>query len=126
MKPHEIFTREDNNLFCEVPISFTTAALGGELEVPTLDGKVMLKIPAGTQTGKLFRVRAKGVKPVRGGPVGDLMCRVLVETPVKLTDEQIELLRRLDDSMKKGGGMHSPHSTGWMDGVKKFFEGMGF
>jgi molecular chaperone DnaJ len=126
VKPHEIFSREDNHLFCEVPISFTTAALGGELEVPTLDGKVMLKIPAGTQTGRLFRMRGKGVKPVRGGPTGDLMCRVLVETPVKLTAEQEELLRKLDDSMQRGGGKHSPQSTSWVDGVKKFFEGMGF
>ena len=126
VKPHEIFTREDSHLFCEVPISFTTAALGGELEVPTLDGKVMLKIPAGTQTGRMFRMRGKGVKPVRGGAVGDLMCRVLVETPVKLTSEQEDLLRQLDTSMKKGGGMHSPQSTSWVDGVKKFFEGMGF
>ncbi|MDJ0806555.1 MAG: molecular chaperone DnaJ [Gammaproteobacteria bacterium] len=126
VQPHDIFSREDSHLFCEVPISFTTAALGGELEVPTLDGKVMLKIPAGTQTGRLFRMRGKGVKPVRGGPVGDLMCRVLVETPVKLTGEQEELLRKLDESMKKGGGKHSPQSTTWVDGVKKFFEGMGF
>ncbi|MGD8587343.1 MAG: molecular chaperone DnaJ [Chromatiales bacterium] len=126
VKPHDIFTREDNHLFCEVPISFTTAALGGELEVPTLDGKVMLKIPAGTQTGRMFRLRGKGIKPVRGGPVGDLMCRVLVETPVKLTSEQEELLRRLDESMQQGGGKHSPQSTSWVDGVKKFFEGMGF
>jgi molecular chaperone DnaJ len=126
VKPHDIFTREDNHLFCEVPISFTTAALGGDLEVPTLDGKVMLKIPAGTQTGRMFRLRGKGIKPVRGGPVGDLMCRVLVETPVKLTSEQEELLRRLDETMQKGGGKHSPQSTSWLDGVKKFFEGMGF
>jgi molecular chaperone DnaJ len=126
VKPHEIFSREDNHLYCEVPISFAVAALGGELEVPTLDGKVILKIPAGTQTGRLFRMRGKGVKPVRGGPMGDLMCRVLVETPVKLTAEQEELIKRLDESMKKGGAKHSPHSTGWVDGVKKFFENMGF
>ncbi|MEW8484936.1 MAG: molecular chaperone DnaJ [Candidatus Thiodiazotropha sp.] len=126
VKPHEIFSREDNHLYCEVPISFAVAALGGELEVPTLDGKVILKIPAGTQTGRLFRMRGKGVKPVRGGPVGDLLCRVLVETPVKLTAEQEELFKRLDESMKKGGAKHSPHSTTWVDGVKKFFENMGF
>ncbi|MES9979279.1 MAG: molecular chaperone DnaJ [Candidatus Thiodiazotropha sp. 6PLUC6] len=126
VKPHTIFSREDNHLFCEVPISFVIAALGGELEVPTLDGKVILKIPAGTQTGRLFRMRGKGVKPVRGGPVGDLMCRVLVETPVKLTTEQEELLKRFDETMKHGGGKHSPHSTSWVDGVKKFFENMGF
>jgi molecular chaperone DnaJ len=126
VKPHAIFSREDNNLFCEVPISFVIAALGGELEVPTLDGKVMLKIPAGTQTGRLFRMRGKGVKPVRGGPVGDLMCRVLVETPVKLTSEQEDLLKRFDETMKRDGAKHSPHSTTWVDGVKKFFENMGF
>jgi molecular chaperone DnaJ len=126
VKPHEIFSREDSHLFCEVPISFVTAALGGELEVPTLNGKVMLKIPPGTQTGRLFRMRGKGVKPVRGGPVGDLMCRVLVETPVKLTTEQEELLRKFDETMKRGGAKHSPHSTSWVDGVKKFFENMGF
>ncbi|MEN8177459.1 MAG: molecular chaperone DnaJ [Pseudomonadota bacterium] len=126
VKSHDIFSREDSHLFCEVPISFTTAALGGELEVPTLDGKVMLKIPTGTQTGRMFRMRGKGVKPVRGGPIGDLMCRVLVETPVKLTGEQEDLLRKLDESMKKGGGKHSPQSTTWVGGVKKFFEGMGF
>jgi molecular chaperone DnaJ len=126
VKEHEIFTREDNHLFCEVPISFVTAALGGELEVPTLDGKVVLKIPAGTQSGKMFRMRGKGVKPVRGGPVGDLLCRVMVETPVNLTEKQKDLLRQLDDTMAGSGAKHSPHSTSWVDGVKKFFEGMGF
>jgi len=126
VKDHTIFTREENHLFCEVPISFGTAALGGELEVPTLTGKVKLKIPAGTQTGKMFRMRGKGVKPVRGGPVGDLICRVLVETPVNLTDQQEELIRQLDETMQAGGVKHSPQSTSWMDGVKNFFEGMGF
>ncbi len=125
VKDHAIFTREDNHLFCEVPISFAKAVLGGELEVPTLDSKVMLKIPAGTQTGKLFRMRGKGVKPVRGGPVGDLLCRVNVETPVNLTERQKEILKELDDSMCAGGATHSPHSSNWMDGVKSFFEGIG-
>jgi molecular chaperone DnaJ len=126
VKPHPIFTRDEANLYCEVPIPFTSAALGGELEVPTLDGKVMLKIPDGTQTGRMFRMRGKGVKPVRGGPVGDLICRVVVETPVKLTDEQKDLLRRFDESISSSRGKHSPNATGWLDGVKKFFEGMGF
>ena len=126
VQEHEIFTREEEHLFCEVPISFTTAALGGELEVPTLTGKVKLKIPAGTQTGKMFRMRGKGVSPVRGGPVGDLICRVLVETPVNLTDKQKDLIRELDKSMQEGGKKHSPQSSSWMDGVKSFFEGMGF
>jgi molecular chaperone DnaJ len=126
VKPHDIFVRQGSDLFCEVPISFVTAALGGELEVPTLNGKVMLKIPAGTQTGKLFRLRGKGIRPVRGGPEGDLMCRVLVETPVNLTAEQEDLLRQFDRTMERGGERHSPHSSSWLDGVKKFFEGMGF
>lgn len=126
VKEHPIFTREDTNLFCEVPIPFTTAALGGDLEVPTLDGKVVLHIPESTQTGKMFRMRGKGVKPVRGGPVGDLICRVVVETPVKMTEEQRELLRKLDALLKGGGSTHSPNSAGWLAGVKKFFEGMGF
>jgi molecular chaperone DnaJ len=123
---HEIFTRQESNLYCEVPISFVDAALGGELEVPTLDGKVMLKIPEGTQAGKLFRIRGKGVKPVRGGPIGDLLCRVMVETPVHLTDKQKDLLRQFEATMSGTGGKHSPHSSSWMDGVKRFFEGMGF
>ncbi|GAB6041893.1 molecular chaperone DnaJ [Endothiovibrio diazotrophicus] len=124
VREHPIFTREDNHLFCEVPISFVAAALGGELEVPTLDGKVSLKIPAETQTGKLFRLRGKGVRPVRGGVVGDLLCRVVVETPVNLTDRQKELLREFDGSMGEGGATHTPQASSWLDGVKKFIEGV--
>lgn len=124
VKPHPIFNREDNNLFCEVPISFATAALGGELEVPTLDGRVSLKIPAETQTGKVFRIRGKGVKPVRGGALGDLLCRVAVETPVNLTKEQKELLQKFAQSMEEGGKQHAPQERSWLDGVKKFFEDM--
>jgi molecular chaperone DnaJ len=123
VRPHAIFTREDNHLFCEVPISITTAALGGELEVPTLDGRVTLKIPPETQTGKVFRIRSKGVKPVRGGLAGDLHCRVAVETPVNLTSQQKELLKELDKSMREGN-QHSPKASSWLDGVKKFFEEM--
>ena len=126
VKPHPIFERDDANLYCEVPIPFTTAALGGELDVPTLEGKVKLKIPEGTQTGKLFRIRGKGIKPVRGGAVGDLLCRVVVETPVKLNDEQKELLRKLDESLVGGGSKHSPNASSWLDGVKNFFKEMGF
>ena len=126
VKEHAIFTRDDNNLFCEVPISFVKAALGGELEVPTLEGKVMLKIPLGTQGGKLFRIRGKGVKPVRGGPVGDLICKVMVETPVNLTEHQKALLREFEQTMTDSGSKHSPQHSSWMDGVKKFLEGMGF
>ncbi len=125
VKEHPIFTREDAHLYCEVPISITTAALGGELQVPTLDGKVMLKIPAGTQTGKIFRMRGKGIRPVRGTGVGDLLCRVSVETPVNLTTEQETLLRQLDDSMRSSGSRNSPQSHGWVDKVKGFFDKMG-
>jgi len=126
VKKHPIFERDDADLRCEMPITITTAALGGELEVPTLEGKVKLKIPAGTQTGKVFRIRGKGVKPVRGGGVGDLLCQVVVETPVNLNDEQKELLQKLDESLQGGGSKHSPHSSSWLDGVKNFFKEMGF
>jgi molecular chaperone DnaJ len=126
VREHPIFARDDSHLYCEVPIAFTTAALGGELEVPTLDGKVKLKIPEGTQTGKMFRMRGKGVKPVRGGPQGDLICRVVVETPIKLNDQQRSLLQQLDESLKGGGRKHSPNAHSWVDSVKGFFEKMGF
>jgi len=125
VKPHPIFTRQESDLYCEVPICFTDAALGGEMEVPTLDGKVMLKIPSGTQTGKLFRVRGKGVRPVRGGAPGDLLCRVAVEIPVNLTEEQKDLLRRFDETLRGGGHRHNPQSSSWIDGVKKFLANMG-
>ena len=122
VKDHAIFTRDGANLYCEVPISFPTASLGGVLEVPTLNGKVKLKIPAETQTGKLFRLRGKGVKPVRGGSVGDLLCRVQIETPVRLTKEQKALLEQLRDSLADGGKHHSPQEHSWTDGVKSFFD----
>ena len=122
---HPIFQRDGKNLYCEVPITFVDAALGGELEVPTLEGRVKLKIPAETQTGKLFRLRGKGVVPVRGGSAGDLMCRVVVETPVKLTERQIELLKELDETFRKEGVDHqSPKKQSFFDGVKKFFDDM--
>jgi molecular chaperone DnaJ len=126
VKPHQIFTREDSNLYCQVPISITRAALGGEIEVPTLDGRVNLKVPSGTQTGKAFRIRGKGVKPVRSSAVGDLLCQVVVETPVNLTKEQKELLEQLAETLEQGGHQHAPQERGWLDGVKKFFEDMKF
>jgi len=119
VKSHAIFERDGANLHCEVPISFAEAALGGELEVPTLEGRVKLKVPAETQTGRLFRLRGKGVTPVRGGGIGDLLCRVVVETPVHLTQKQKDLFKELQEGM---GNKHSPRSKGWFDGVKKFFE----
>ncbi|MCK5718553.1 MAG: molecular chaperone DnaJ [Thiomargarita sp.] len=124
VRSHPIFTREDNHLFCEVPISIVTAALGGELEAPTLNGRVVLKIPSETQTGKLFRIRGKGVKPVRGGIAGDLHCRVIIETPINLTSNQKELLQEFDKTMNKSDKRHSPKQSSWLDGVKKFFEDM--
>ena len=124
VREHSIFQRDGSDLFCEVPISIGTATLGGELEVPTLDGRVKLKIPAESQSGKLFRLRGKGVKSVRGGITGDLMCRIVVETPVNLTKKQKELLKELDASMLKDKVSHSPRASSWLDGVKKFFEDM--
>ena len=122
VREHPIFSRDENDLYCEVPISFVTATLGGELEVPTLDGRVKLKIPAETQSGRLFRVRGKGVRSVRGGMVGDLICRVSVETPVNLTSKQKEILRELEKSMSETGHKHKPKEHSWLDGVKKFFD----
>ncbi len=126
VRPHPIFSREDNNLFCEVPISFGTAVLGGELDVPTLGGRVKLKIPVETQSGRVFRMRGKGIRSVHGGDLGDLLCRVVVETPVNLNRKQKELLAEFEASMQEGGTKHSPRSSTWFDGVKKFFEDMKF
>lgn len=127
VREHSIFTRDGRNLYCEVPISIVDAALGGELEVPTLDGRVKLKIPAETQTGKLFRLRNKGVCPVRGGPAGDLLCRVTVETPVNLTKRQKELLDEFQQTLDGGNGTHhAPKKTSWFEGVKSFFDEMKF
>ena len=124
VKPHPIFEREDNNLFCEVPITFVTATLGGEIDVPTLDGRVVLKVPPETQSGRSFRLRGKGVKPVRGGPVGDLTCGVSIETPVNLSAKQKDLLMEFEQTLHKGGSRHSPRAHSWFDGVKKSFEGI--
>ena len=122
VREHKIFTRDGKNLYCEVPISFTDAALGGDIEVPTLDGRVKLKIPEGAQSGKMFRLRGKGVTQVRGGGQGDLMCRVAVETPVHLNKEQKDLLRKFHDTMEATKGKHSPKKSSWFKGVKSFFE----
>ena len=123
VRDHPIFVRDGRNLFCEVPISMVDAALGGELEVPTLNGRVKLKIPAETQTGKVFRLRGKGVTQVRGGGVGDLLSKVVVETPVKLTDKQKALLQELKTSLSESA-KHSPREKSWFDGVKSFFDGL--
>ena len=121
IKKHAIFTRDGNNLHMSVPVSFTQACLGGEIEVPTIDGHVLLKIPAETQSGKTFRLRSKGIKPLRGGSIGDLLCEVVVEVPVNLTSAQRDLLKQFDDSLKSGKN-HSPQAKHWYDGMKQFFK----
>jgi molecular chaperone DnaJ len=123
VKPHPIFEREGDDLSCEVPVSFATAVLGGAVKVPTLEGDVSLKIPAETQSGRVFRLRDKGVKPVRGGDRGDLFCRVVVETPVNLSSEQRELLKQFDESLRVDGRGHTPREEGFFEGVKRFFSG---
>jgi len=120
-KKHDIFERDGGDLHCSVPVSFITAALGGEIEVPTLAGKAAIDIPEGTQAGKQFRLRGKGIKGVRESSPGDLYCHITVETPVKLTEHQRKLMRELDESFKKGGGKHSPTEDSWTDRLKKFF-----
>jgi len=122
VNPHKIFEREGSNISCEVPVSIATATLGGEVELPTLDGNVSLKIPGGTQSGKVFRLRGKGVTTVRDHRKGDLFAMIAVETPVNLTAEQRELLEKFDKSLRKGGEKHSPRAGGWIDTVKRFFE----
>ncbi len=126
LKQHPIFERRESDLYCHVPISFVTAALGGELDVPTLDGKVKLKIPAETQSGKVFRMRGKGIKSVRGYGVGDLLCKVQIETPINLSKEQRKMLEDFEVSLEGSKKKHSPQSSSWFQGVKKFFEDMKF
>ncbi|MBQ0132900.1 MAG: molecular chaperone DnaJ [Comamonas sp.] len=121
VKEHDIFERDGDDLHCQVPVSFITAALGGEIEVPTLQGKAAIDIPEGTQAGKQFRLRGKGIKGVRASYPGDLYCHIVVETPVKLTEYQRKLLRELEESLKKGGSKHSPNGEGWTDKLKRFF-----
>lgn len=122
VNPHKIFHRDGADLSCEVPISFATAALGGDVELPTLDGVVSLKIPPGTQSEKSFRLRGKGVATVRDKRIGDLFAKVSVETPVNLTTEQSALLRKFEESIADGGDRHNPRAGGWLDTVKRFFD----
>jgi molecular chaperone DnaJ len=123
LKEHSVFQRNGADLHCEMPISFSIAALGGEISIPTLDGEAKIKIPAETQSGQTFRLRGKGIKPVRQTSSGDLMCHVVVETPVRLTDRQKDLLRELEEINKKDGDKHNPRAKGFMDKVKEFFAG---
>ena len=122
VSPHKIFEREGSNLACEIPVSIAVATLGGDVELPTLDGNVSLKIPSGTQSGKVFRLRGRGVTTVRDARQGDLFATVSVETPVNLTSEQKELLEKFDESVRAGGDKHSPRADGWLETVKRFFE----
>ncbi len=123
VREHQIFARNGENLYCDVPISFVDAALGGELEIPTLDGRVNLKVPAETQTGKQFRLRGKGVDvtQVRGGAIGDLYCRINVETPVNLSSRQKELL---EEFALESNERNRPQQTSWLDGVKSFIDSL--
>ena len=122
VREHPIFQRDGMNLFCEVPISFVKAALGGDLEVPTLGGRVKLTVPSETQTNKLFRLRGKGAPSVRRSGTGDLLCRVVVETPVRLTERQKALLEEFDATLEEGDGAHHPKGTSWFESVRHFFD----
>lgn len=122
VKPHAFFERDGSDLLCTVPISVVTAALGGELEVPTLNGKATLKIPEATQSGRVFQLRGMGVKPVRGGPQGNLQCTVVVETPVHLNKKQKDLLRAFGESLDSSGDRHNPESASWLEKARQFME----
>lgn len=121
IRKHAVFERDHDDLHCEMPISFTVAALGGEIEIPTLEGMARLKIPAETQSGKVFRLRGKGIKNVRSHAHGDLLCHVVVETPVKLTERQRELLQEFEAISSGNADRHNPKAQSWMDKVRDFF-----
>ena len=121
LKEHSVFQREGNDLHCEMPLSFSTAALGGEIAIPTLDGEAMIKIPAETQTGQVFRLRGKGIKGVRSSSHGDLLCHMVIETPVRLTERQKELLREFEEINKNDGDRHNPRAKSFMEKVREFF-----
>ena len=122
IKPHDIFERDGDDLHCTIPVPITTAALGGSVEVPTLSSTLEIELPEGTQHGKTFRLRGKGIKGIRSSYPGDLYCHITLETPVKLTEHQRKLLKELDESLKKGGDKHSPNSKSWTDRVKDLFK----
>jgi molecular chaperone DnaJ len=125
VREHAVFQRDGNDLYCEVPVRFSQAALGADIIVPTLGGEALIKVPLETQTGKLFRLRGKGVKSVRAHAPGDLLCRVVVETPVNLTARQRELLKEFEATFDgEHGARHSPRSSGFLDSVKAFWDRM--
>ena len=119
--PHDVFERDGRHLYCEAPISFIDASLGGEIQIPTLDGRVKIKIPEGTQTGKLFRLRGKGISPIRGGSKGDLLCRAVIETPQNLTKDQKKILQEFQNSINNNDNQN-PLKDEWFDKVKSFFD----
>ncbi len=121
LKPHAVFQRDGADLHCEMPISFAIAALGGEIEIPTLDGHAKIRIPAETQTGQVFRLKNKGIRPVRGSVVGDLYCHVAIETPVKLTSRQKDLLREFESINQQDPAAHNPRAKSFFDKVRDFF-----
>jgi molecular chaperone DnaJ len=121
-RPHEVFERDGDDLHCTVPLTITTAMLGTTIEVPTLGGRAEIEVPEGTQHGKTFRLRGKGIKGVRASYPGDLYCHITVETPVKLTEHQKKLVKELDESLKKSGDRHSPNAKSWSDRVKDLFK----
>ena len=122
VKQHPIFTRDADDLYCEMPISFAQAVLGGDIEIPSLDGRLSLKIPTETQTNKMFRMRGKGVQNVRTGHTGDLYCKIMIETPVNLTSEQKNILKNFDQSIHAGGTKHNPKAGSWKDKIKSFLD----
>ena len=121
VKQHDIFERDGDDLHCTVPVGLTTVALGGSIEVPTLGGNAEIDLPEGTQHGKTFRLRGKGIKGIRSSYPGDLYAHIAVETPVKITEHQRKLLKELDESFRKGGERHSPNEKSWADRVKDLF-----
>jgi molecular chaperone DnaJ len=122
IKPHDIFERDGDDLHCTVPVGMTSAALGGAIEVPTLGSKAEIELPEGTQHGKTFRLRGKGIKGIRSSYPGDLYCHITVETPVKLTEHQRRLIKELDESFRNAGERHSPNAKSWTDRVKDLFK----
>lgn len=121
VRDHDLFEREGTNLFCRVPVSMATAALGGDIEVPTIDGgRSRVKIPAGSQSGRQMRLRSKGMPALRGGAYGDMFIEMAVETPVNLTSKQKELLREFEDLATD----NNPQSSSFFKSVKSFWESM--
>jgi len=125
VKKHSIFTREGSNLFCNVPTSYSTAVLGGVVKVPTIDGAVNLTIPSETQSGKVFRLRNKGITSYRDTRIGDLYCKLQIETPVNLNSKQKSLLKQFEESINISSKNHRPHKSSWKKSVKQFFDRLG-